>query len=406
MSTSPSEAARITYRYDLLRSPFYGILEAGWTTLSLVIAIRAFAAPETVKAFIVGAGPIGFLCAPLLLFAASHLRLTASRTGMLLFAAAAVFMAGAALATNLVLFASLLVLGQLLASQQNAVMVHIYDANYPASERGKRLGTPFVLVAVSAIFFSVFGGYLLDVRIDNYVVIFLIMAASAGACAWFLSRIPSEPLSPEDIGNPWQNFSLAWTDKLFGTLLFAWMILGVGNLLTLPIRVEYLADPTYGINADNTTIAFILLVIPAICRILSTKLWGHLFDRFHLITTRILLNLCFLLGIFLFFFTDNLIVMGIAMAFFGTAIGGGKIMWTLWVTKIAPKVKAASYMSVHMALTGLRGTLAPFLGYWVLSRTDPQTVGLFGSTLIVLASLVFARLKRHPGFSAAAENAS
>lgn len=396
MSAPAADPAGITYRNDLLRSPFYGILEAGWTALALVIAIRAFEAPESVKALIAGAGPLGFLFAPVLLFAASRLGLTPSRAGVLAYAAGGIFIAGAALASNLALFASLLVFGQMLNAQQGAVMVHIYDANYPPSERGTRLGSAFIRVALFGILFSVLGGQLLDLSIDNYVAVLLIMAAASGACAFFVGRMPSEPLSPEDVGNPWQSFSLIWQDKLFGALLAFWMLLGIGNLLTLPIRVEYLANPAYDVNADNTTIAILLLVVPSVTRILCTRLWGRLFDRLNLIYTRLLLNACFLVGIFLFFFTTNLVVMAVAMAFFGAAIGGGKIMWTLWVTKIAPRGKASSYMSVHMALTGVRGSLAPFLGYWILVQSDPRTVGLTGSALVILSSVFFARLRRNP----------
>jgi len=50
--------ATLTYRNDLIKAPFYGILEAGWSTFALVIAIRYFDAGETHKSFIAGSGPI------------------------------------------------------------------------------------------------------------------------------------------------------------------------------------------------------------------------------------------------------------------------------------------------------------------------------------------------------------
>ena len=59
------ERAAATYRNDLLKAPFYGILEAGWVTFVLLIAIRQFDAPESYKAFIAGAAPTGFLLTPL-----------------------------------------------------------------------------------------------------------------------------------------------------------------------------------------------------------------------------------------------------------------------------------------------------------------------------------------------------
>jgi predicted MFS family arabinose efflux permease len=173
------------------------------------------------------------------------------------------------------------------------------------------------------------------------------------------------------------------------------MLLGLGNLITMPIRIEYLANPDYGINADNTTIAFLLLVVPASARILSTKMWGRVFDKLHLITTRNLLNIFFLLGIGGFFFTKNLVILTFAMILVGLATGGGKIIWSLWVTKIAPEEKASSYMTIHMALTGVRGTLAPFIGYWILSRSAPTHVAIVGMILIALSIVLFELVRSH-----------
>jgi MFS family permease len=124
-------------------------------------------------------------------------------------------------------------------------------------------------------------------------------------------------------------------------------------------------------------------------------MWGHLFDRMHFVTTRNLLNLSFLLSIALFFFTTNIYVLSLAMAFQGLSLGGGKIFWSLWVTKIAPEAKASSYMSIHMALTGVRGTLAPFLGYYILSRSTPANVAIIGMTLISIACLLFEFVRGH-----------
>ena len=84
------------------------------------------------------------------------------------------------------------------------------------------------------------------------------------------------------------------------------------------------------------------------------------------------------------------------MTFQGLAMGGGKIFWSLWVTKIASEEKASSYMSIHMALTGLRGSLAPFLGYWILSQSSPSTVAQIGMALITAAIILFELVRNHP----------
>lgn len=394
-----STDARLTYRFDKLRAPFYGILEAGWSTFALLIAIRHFDAPEVYKAFIAGAWSIGFLLTPLTLYLVAKSKGRPSIASSFMFATAAILMIGASWAEGLFLFTVFIISSQVFTVQQGPFMLQIYAENYPAHERGSRMTTPFILTATSAILFSLFGGWLLDISIRYYHLLFIIMVGAAVTCAWSTKQIPCVPLSTKNVGNPWQNLSLVWKDKLFGYLLSSWMLLGIGNLLTAPIRVEYLANPKFGINADNTTIAFLLLVVPAIARIASAKVWGLVFDKLHFITTRNLLNLFFVLGILGFFFTKNIILLTLAMTCVGIAMGGGKIFWSLWVTKIASNEKASSYMSIHMAMTGLRGTFAPFIAYWILSQSQPIYVALAGLVLIIVSTLMFELARKNQRLS-------
>lgn len=395
-SGSQNPAAAATYRFDCVRTAFYGILEAGWTTFALVICIRYFDAPETIKAFIAGAGPIGLLLTPVGLYLAARMALRPSRACGLIFLLCACLLLGASLVDSLLLFTLFTVGSQMVAVQHNTLILHVYSENYAPHERGQRIALPLVLLALSAVTFALIGGRLLDDEIGYFRLLFQIMAAAALGAAWAGAKIPSTPLSTQHVGNPWQNLSLVWKDPFFGYILGTWTLLGLGNLIINPIRIEYLANAEYGINAENTTIALLLLVIPSISRVLSTRLWGRIFDKVNFVTTRNLLNLFFATGILLFFFTTNLILQGIAMACVGIAMGGGKIMWNLWVTKIAPPEKASSYMSIHMALTGVRGTLAPFLGYWLLSRSSPASVATIGFVLVLISSLLFEAIRHHP----------
>lgn len=396
MTTSETAKAEATYTRDKWRAPFQGMLEAGWMAFPLLIAIRYFEAPETVKAFIAGAGPVGFLLTPLTLFLAARLAARPSHACAVVFALSAVLVLGATFASSLLVFTACIIASQMAMVQHGPLMVQVYTMNYAAHERGRRVTTPLMLTAAFSVIFAWAGGEFLDLDLLNYKLLFVCMAACALACALAVRGVPSAALSTQHVGNPWQSFRLIWKDRLFGFILGAWMLLGLGNLITIPIRVEYLANPAFGINADNATIALLLVVIPALARLLSTKFWGRLFDQFHFVTTRNSLNFCFLLSIALFFFTTNVWLLGLAMAFQGIAMGGGKIFWGLWVTKIAPPEKASAYMSIHMALTGCRGTLAPFLGYWILAQSSPALVAWTGLVLILAAILLFQTLHRHP----------
>lgn len=395
MSTPERNDAEATYRRDKWRAPFQGILEAGWQAFPLLIAIRYFEAPETVKAFIAGAGPVGFLLTPLTLFLAARLAARPSYACAVVFVISAALILGAILASNLLLFTLCIIASQMAMVQHGPLMVQVYTMNYGAHERGRRVTTPLMLTAGFSVGFAWLGGEVLDLDLLNYKYLFGFMALCALACACAVRGVPSAPLSTKHVGNPWQSFSLIWKDRLFGFILSAWMLLGLGNLITIPIRVEYLANPAFGINANNATIALLLVVVPALARLASTKFWGRRFDQLHFVTTRNSLNLCFFLSIALFFFTTNVWLLAIAMAFQGIAMGGGKIFWGLWVTKIAPPEKASAYMSIHMALTGFRGTLAPFVGYWILASSSPALVAWVGLALIAAAILLFQTLRRH-----------
>ncbi len=399
MTTTEHPQAEATYSRDKWRAPFQGILEAGWMAFPLLIAIRYFEAPETVKAFIAGAGPVGFLLTPLTLFLAAQSAARPSHACAVVFTLSAALVLGATLAGSLLVFTLCIIASQMAMVQHGPLMVQVYTMNYAAHERGQRVTTPLMLTAAFSVVFAWLGGEFLDLNLLNYKYLFGFMALCALACALAVRGVPSKPLSTEHVGNPWQSFSLIWKDRLFGFILCAWMLLGLGNLITLPIRVEYLANPAFGINASNATIALLLVVIPALARLASTKFWGRRFDRLHFVTTRNSLNLCFLLSIALFFFTTHFWLLGIAMAFQGIAMGGGKIFWGLWVTKIAPPEKASAYMSIHMALTGFRGTLAPFLGYWILAQSSPALVAWTGLAFILAAILLFQTLRTHPRLS-------
>ena len=395
--------ATATYRNDLLRAPLTGILEAGWATFALVIAIRYFEASETHKAFIAGAAPMGFLITPITLYLAASVRARPSFSCTFVLATATLLLLGASIVESLLFFTLFAVLSQVSAVQQGPLMLQIYTENYTRAERGSRMSWPFILTALFSIGFALAGGRLLDLKIEAYHWIFGIMVVACGISAVACARIPSSPLSRNNIGNPWQSFSLIWKDRFFGFILGCWMLLGMGNLIALPVRIEYLANPKFGVNASNTTIAVLMLVVPAVARVLSTRMWGRFFDRLHFVTTRNLLNLFFLASIGFFFFTTNIYVLGLAMALQGLAFGGGKIFWSLWVTKIAPEEKASSYMSIHMALTGLRGSLAPFIGYAILSRSNPACVAIIGMILIVASIMLFELIRGHKRLRETAE---
>ena len=169
------------------------------------------------------------------------------------------------------------------------------------------------------------------------------------------------------------------------------MIMGLGIIMTLPLRIEYLGGAS-GLNLTNEQIALVTVVVFSIARILSSRLWGELFDRIRFLYYRISLNLLLISATLVYFHAESMIGVSIGAALAGVGVGGSKIAWSLWVTKLAPEGMEAKYMGAHVALTGLRGALAPFLGYWLLGILDYQGVAWFSVALVTVSTVLFMSL--------------
>ena len=292
------------------------------------------------------------------------------------------------------LFVVALIGVQVLMAQGMPLVSHIFATNFLKHERGRYLSTALMINGLAGVIFSYCGGRLLDLDISSFRGIYLIGAVACGVCAYAFHKMPSQPLNPEKIGNPWTNISLIWKDKLFGAMLLGWMFMGLGNLMTLPLRVDYMANEIYGINATNEQIAMITVGIPQCCRLLFTKFWGYLFDRLNIVVVRVILNVLFLFSMWTFFFTDQLWLMAVGMGFQGIGYAGGRVMWQLWTTRLVPHDEVTAYVSIHSGLTGLRGAVAPFIGFALMAYGGPAFAGWCAAVIIAISTIIFLPLRK------------
>ena len=383
--------AETTQKYDLRRNFFNGIVEASFSATALLVAIRHFEASDHAKSLIAGGSCLGFLLAPGFLLLIGKSKLPVSRICALLMLGTAIGILLSATAHSAWVYAGWLLLACVLAGQVPSLMVHIYSHNYPSGQRGRKISGNLMVSAVVGTGTALTIGWVLDQDLNHFrpgaVVIFLFCTCTA----YFHLKIPSVPLKP-DAGGLGKDLRHALKDRLFFWMLTGWMLMGIGNLVTIPLRVEYLANPVYGIDASNTVVLAITLVVPLFTRVASIPVWGWAFDRFNLAFVRIAINLFFLVGLFLYFQTQDLVFLGLASALIGWATGGGTMAWTLWVTKVAPAGRESSYMSIHSFFTGVRGVPAPFVGYWIISTLGPGQVGWTSVILIGMSSLIFLAL--------------
>ncbi|MAL85108.1 MAG: hypothetical protein CMI23_01950 [Opitutae bacterium] len=380
-----------TQKFDLFRNTFNGIVEASFASTCLLVAIRYFEASDTLKSLLAGGGSIGFLITPLFLLLIGRSKLPVSILCSILMFCAAFGILISASATTSWFYAGSVLIACVLAVQVPSLMVHIYSNNYNSNERGRKISSNLMLSAIVGCFTALLIGYLLDKDLNHFRAIAIVTFFLCVATGYFHLKIPSKPLKSTSEGL-FKDLIRAIKDRLFFWMLTGWMLMGIGNLITIPLRVEYLANPVHGLNLSNTMILIITMVVPLICRVLSTPFWGWAFDNFNLAFVRIYINLFFLLGLFCYFQTHNLLLLIISSAMIGTATGGGTMAWALWVTKVAPKGRESTYMSIHSFFTGIRGLPAPFIGYWILTNHGPGQVSWTSAILISLSCLVFLKL--------------
>ncbi len=388
------DARKQTFFWERWRAVSTGVIETAHFTFLLLIAVRWFDAGPLAKSLIAGGASVGLLLSPWILHLVQGSGLTASRAASRLSWVGAVSFTIMALAPSLIVFTVGAVTALAALGGVAPLATQIYHENYPSRERGALFSrTVMIRIAVAALFAESAGRALSGGRIGQFPWLLGIFAAAFAFAAFCFSRCPSSPLKSDEGAHPFRSLRYAKSDALFRRLLICWMIFGVGNLMTLPLRVEYAANPDYGLNLSVSAVAIVTAVVPNAARLLSSRIWGRLFDRINFFTLRALVNTALAAGIVIYFSSATLWGLVAGAVVFGAAASGGEVMWSLWVTKFAPPNRAADYMSVHTFFTGVRGLLSPFLGFFLIGFLEMRTLGwisgamVFGSVFLLAGKI-------------------
>ena len=388
-------------KLDISRGLVQGVLETGFGVFIILIAVRFWDAPSFYKAALAGGGSIGLILTPLILLLCSPKKNTDAQKCSLFLLGSAVFILLSSFSQTIILFTLFLILAQIFLSQVPNLMIRIYSDVYDSFERGRKMSINLIASTIGGLFSSfIFGTYLDGEKIDFRVVMWG-MSSAALLASFFIWRMKEhtsfhiKEITQVSLSN---SFFSPLKDSLFVRVLIAWMILGFGAIMTFPLRVEYLSREDQ-LNLSNQEIVLITIMVFFGAKILSMHLWGKLFDHMHFMKFRIILNILMIIAILIYFNSTGLIGVVAGSAFAGSAMGGANLAWNLWVTKLSPKGQEKNYMSVHMSLTGVRGTTAPFLGYLLEPYLGFQGVSYISAGMILFATLLFATTIKSKRFS-------
>lgn len=368
-----------------------GIFES-YGTFLLIILVRHFHGTSLDKSIVAAAGTSGLLLSPLLLFVSRNLGFSAPKTLSRLLAISSCAFLVAATMSDPTLFVALVTIGILLPSTASPLLTSIFNNNYPPHKRGRLYAQNQAIRILTSIIFGGIAGWFITGAVELYYVLILIFAAALACSSYLVSQIPGENQSTPP--SPLLScFTYLASDSLLRNTTISWMLLGFGNLMMLPLRVEYLANPTYGLNLSELEIAAFVSVLPNIARLGGTYVWGRLFDSMNFFTLRMVLNLSFLTGIVSFFMSSSPWGLALSAVIFGFSTSGGDVAWTLWVTKFAPADRVPDYMAVHTFFTGIRGLLAPITAFTLLGVMSIQALSLLSAGLILMATILLFSIR-------------
>lgn len=393
---TPANLTGRPFRIELVRALPAGTIEAFGSTFLLLIALRHFDLSTGWKGAIGAAQQIGLLVAPATITWAARRGLTAGKAITRLLAIGSL----GALAPLLHPTPLTFVFGCLVAftatGAQWGLLQTIYADRFPAERRGRMVSITIAakFAFSGAIAYGV--GRLLgqDASTWKWAQAMLLAAVVASALCFRLIGGPAlvPPVLADGVRRerPWMRRWALWrTDRTLRATLTSWMFMGFANLMMIPLRVEFLANPRYGIDAPSSTIGVLTITIPAVMRLLLAPIYGWVFDHLPFFVARIMVNVGFALSIVVFFSGKSMTGLVAGAVVFGVSAAGGDVMWSLWTSRLAPPEHLADYSALHTFTTGVRGVIAPFVGLWLLAHNaSPRAVGIGCALLILVGSLI------------------
>lgn len=378
-----------TFRWESVRAFPAGVLETLGTTFSILIAERVFGVGGWAKASLVALPSLGLL---LSLFVVQAVRRSGFSTNSILaviFGISGVgFVVSAMAGDRFEIYLAGMVVGAVTMTLNLPLLSQIYRQHYPDRMRGHLFALTAFQRKAYAVGAAFLFGWLLTESLSYYPVLLWGYAAASFAMAGTVLMIEKVNLSRSRKVRLFEAFRHAGEDVKFRQLLVSWMVLGVGNLLSFSLFVEYITNKDYGWDLTARHVSVITTVIPETLFFVFILVWGRMFDRVDFYRLRIFINLIFAVGILTYFLGDGLWALYLGIGLHGIARAGGNVAWNLWVTKFADAEHVAEYMSVHTFLTGCRGVVAPFLAFPMAAMLGPGWVGVVGAGLVMVGTLM------------------
>ena len=278
--------------------------------------------------------------------------------------------------------------------------MNMFRVLYPPTHRSTAVGWVKSIAAISALATTMLGTlWFLWQPTYFYLVCWavgLALVLSAGSYA----RIPvpkTNEFAESTALSPHRAFvaglRVFLSDRRFVLYQVGFWFAGFANHMSHAYVAESLKED---VGASDSSVFWIVAVLPALLMAGSAPIWGRLLDRINPMTGRAVFNglQCVAYGLHFYGGISQQVwpfLVGSMIHAIGN--GGGTINWLTGSMYFAKRENVSLYNSIHVGLTGLRGLLAPVIGVWIYGATlnfgSLQFRGLnMGPMLFALSSIL------------------
>ncbi|MDD2229416.1 MAG: MFS transporter [Candidatus Cloacimonetes bacterium] len=312
----------------------------------------------------------------------------------------------------MVLLALVFSANSLLIPAQNS----IYQKNIKSSRRAKVFGYTISLGMVVSVTVTFIAGRLLDIHEASFRWILV----GTGLCGFISCAVLSFIRIQEPIGqmesskNSFRQhlfdpikrtITLLKENKPFAAFERSFSIYGMGFIMMQPIIPIYLVDK---LHLSYTSNFLAKGVLSQLGMLFLSPIIGKIHDRMH--PFKFISRGFAILMIFpLLFVLSSLwagesvipvIIVFVAYLIFGVAMTVINVSWNMSSIFFAGKEDASMYQSVHVTMTGIRGVIAPILGFTLLRLFNITAVFMVAAGFLAWASIIsyrdFKRVKKVP----------
>ncbi len=276
-----------------------------------------------------------------------------------------------------------------------------WSLNYDRVLRARATGRLQAITSLTVVLTTSLAGLILDAHPENFRWIYAAGALFGGVGVWLFRGVlvrgekrhrVLERRGAQEGRRRDGFFEVLRKDTLYARYQLHQFISGTANMMLEPPLV-YLVTKQLG--ASYFVSIGIVMLIPFTLNLATMPLWARYLDKVHVTEFRARQNAGWVIGVLIMFWgawTFSLWWLALGRIITGIVNGGGNLAWQLGHNDFAPRDQIATYMGIHVTLTGVRGAFAPFLGMalylgWDAQGYVPGSTGL-SAWLFLLSALL------------------